>query len=251
MTNLFLASAEQPPYEKILERTKNPFNLYSFYYIEELKNFKFPDYCKRIMVDSGAHTLQYTNNSPQTYQAFFERYVNFIKQHKDDERITFIELDIDNVIGWDKLQQWRETLLSLRDDMMIVWHKWSENLAKRDLWEEYVNQFKFISIPNKDMKNINVHKALDLAREKGIKVHGLAMTKPNLPYIYKFTSIDSSTWASGGRFGNMYMFRGNKLVTINTAKINTTKLQYNDLDYFNALQWKKLSNYMEGYNERV
>ena len=226
--------------------------LLSFYYKSEAEIdeiiLKNPDVS--FIIDSGAHTLQH-NAKEIDYEAFFTKYLNLVKRHKDRKNVVFVELDIDNVVGYKRVTEWREKLLAVRDDTIIVWHKWSEELAGRKLFEEYCKTYKYIGIPNKDLKNISLKTAFKIAKENKTKVHGFAMTKQNLLRRYEFDTVDSSYWTASVRFGNIFIFDRTKLRTFDKFRFkrlyNVTfdKIPREKVVMLALMEWKKLIDYFE------
>ena len=221
MTKVFFAGSETSVNLDALLKNNIKNLLFSFVYIEKIKDIeklfsKLKEEKKTIMIDSGAHTLQHKIKIVN-YDKFFQDYLFFLKKYKKYIDL-FVELDIDNVVGWDKVEFWRETMTKTIGEPIIVWHKWSEKLTKRLLFEEYCKKYSYIGIPNKDLKNINLNYAFTKLKEYKTKCHGFAMTKPDIMKKFNFTSVDSTSWLSGARYGNTYLFKNNTIKCLRKEK---------------------------------
>ena len=59
---------------------------------------------------------------------------------------------------------------------------------------------------------------IDQAHSAGIRIHGLGFTSSKyLPYL-KFDSVDSTTWLSGARYGQIYKFDNGSDAMLRSAK---------------------------------
>ena len=99
-----------------------PFNLLvSFYYTRNIKDFL--PHVNRLLVDSGAFTLQQKGKSTG-YESYFREYKKFVKKYCNVPKITgFFELDIHEKIGYDRVREFRGELFDLTDKIIPVWHK--------------------------------------------------------------------------------------------------------------------------------
>ena len=59
---------------------------------------------------------------------------------------------------------------------------------------------------------------IDQAHSAGTCIHGLGFTNTTLLPFLKFDSVDSTTWLSGSRFGQIYFFNGKQMVYRNPPK---------------------------------
>jgi len=80
---------------------------------------------------------------------------------------------------------------------------------------------------------------------KNIKVHGLAISSLDLIKKFRFYSTDSSSWASGARYGLFFYFKRNQILQKNYSIKNTTS-NNSILNKWNLIQWLKYQRYLEG-----
>ena len=81
-----------------------------------------------------------------------------------------------------------------------------------------------------------------IAHQSGAEVHGLGYTRlSNInDTTVDFDSVDSTSCLSGGRFGTVYKFTGDKLI----AKQYKGRLKdYKSVNSHNIEEWVKMVNY--------
>ena len=108
--------------EKILER-KLLWNLMSFYYIKGKRKLaeEIRDKSELIMIDSGAHSFQ--KGTKVNWEEYTRQYAQFIKEFDRPNVVGYFEMDVDNIIGYDKVLELRAILESVSDKIIPVWHK--------------------------------------------------------------------------------------------------------------------------------
>jgi len=80
-----------------------------------------------------------------------------------------------------------------------------------------------------------------------VKVHGFAITSPFLVKKFPFYSIDSSSWAKGGRFGVFFYYDKGKFRTLDPKKfgkkfgVSFNKSGNYKMHKFNLMQWCKFA----------
>ncbi len=226
---------------------KNFFNFYrleSYHYLKE--EVKYIKNYKSFLLDSGAFSyLAGSKNSNVNWDKYIVDYATFIKKH--DIKL-FFELDIDPIVGLKEVERYREKLEIFTGRKSIpVWHK-SRGWAK---WVELCKTYDYVAIGGIVTKEITRNyysifkKLLMEAKKYNTKVHGLGFT--NLPLLkkYGFYSVDSTSWLSGNRFGNLYLYKGDgKMVNIKKPTKNK-RLNSNKAANHNFEQWIKFSKYAE------
>ena len=199
-------------YDPIIREHK-PYILESFFYADEDIERLLP-YYGDFMLDSGAFTFMQGTVGVPDFDAYLERYADFIKRNNVEK---FFELDIDNVIGYDRVKVLRARLESLTGKPCIpVWH------TTRGIDEFYkmCEEYPFVAIGGivtKEIKPAQYHILPHLIREahkRNAKIHGLGFT--NLSWLSKchFDSVDSTAWTTGNRFGYLYHFDGKHMKKI-------------------------------------
>lgn len=220
-----------------------PYVLESFAYFapQQIQQVKCS---KMFLLDSGAFTFL---NSSKTvdFDDYIDRYARFIVEN--DIRY-FFELDIDDIVGYDKVKEYRRTLERKTGRRCIpVFHK-SRGL---DEYKRMVKEYDYIAIGGIAIGNIQRDKyrfftpLLDIAHHAGCKVHGLGFTNTELLHQYPFDSVDSTSWLSGARFGQVYRFDGRNMVA--TKDKGKRMVNYKIADLHNLREWMKFQKYADVY----
>lgn len=168
-----------------------------------------------VTIDSGAHTFfgqagvsaatHHTNTKKkmQDPHKYIDRYFEWIKEHWD-QISYFVELDIQSILGLDQVKKWRKRMQSegIYKKCITVYHS-------VDTWEDYVemldtSESMYVGLEGLRAKKrmIPYVKSLKAAYERGIKVHGFALTNMSTMKNFPFYSVDSTTWTSCVRYGS-------------------------------------------------
>lgn len=95
--------------------------LQSFYYADDFTEQYIIPNAEDFILDSGAFTFMQGKGGPLDWDEYIKRYADFIKRNKIKK---YFELDIDSVVGYEKVKQYRARLESLVGYRSIpVWHK--------------------------------------------------------------------------------------------------------------------------------
>lgn len=205
------------------------------------------------VLDSGAFTLMMTKNVDlhKDLDAYIDQYIAFVKKYKIKR---YIEMDIDSVIGYDKVKQIRRKLeTEIGWKCIPVWHK---NRGIED-YKQMIDEYDYVAfggfndvgneaVTSEDLPNVK--KLIQYANHRGVKVHGLGFTR-NEAWEYGFYSVDSSSWAAGRRFGQAAKFEGNRLTRI--EKPANTRADYRVVDRNNFVEWCKYQRWVEDKYTRV
>lgn len=169
------------------------------------------------LLDSGAFTLFSSKTLNVDFEKYLYSYIEFINKYDIQH---FIELDIDVVVGYQKVLDYRNIIEKETGKKCVpVWHK-SRSI---DAYKEIVRDYDYICIGglgNKEIKPNEYKKIknmINYANHFNTKVHGLAFTRKDA-YEYGFYSVDSSSWTMGERFGGLYKFEDNQLKSISKPK---------------------------------
>lgn len=189
--------------------------LESFYYADDFTERMIP-YFGKFLLDSGAFTL-FTNKSKGNnvvWEEYVDRYADFIVRNKVER---FFELDIDKLIGYDRVLALRRRLEQKAGRQCIpVWHKF----RGKDKFLRMCDEYKYVSIGGIVSKEITPQEYkyfpwfIDTAHKAGAKIHGLGFTALSLLPKYHFDSVDSTAWTTGNRFGAVYRFTGTTIEKI-------------------------------------
>ena len=156
--------------------------------------------CKILLVDSGAHTLQHSmkkGTDPSLFEKYVDEYMNFIQKWTDNPQIEgFFEMDIDVVVGYPKVLEWRRKLEQVSDKIIPVWHGGLGGIRGYDIEDSQFNLF------------------VNAAHKAGCRIHILGFTR--LPYLQCLNldendSVDSSSWVMSGVFGTLLAVDKNNL----------------------------------------
>lgn len=222
--------------------------LESFYYIQDWQ-LPYLNTRQLFLLDSGAFTFM--NNSKNrniNWEEYIQKYAQFIVKNNVEH---FFELDIDVIVGYEKVKEYRQLLETLTGKKCIpVWHK-SRGIEE---FKNMCKEYKYIAIggivtkeiPRSDYKYLKV--LIDIAHKNGCKIHGLGFTSVNLLNQYHFDSVDSTSWKSGGRFGTIYMYSNKKMKAYKKPQNMRAKSAngwYDKLELKNLFAWCQLQDYAD------
>ena len=232
--------------EEILKEHKVNFILESFYLIKEWQ-IPYVKKCKMFLLDSGAFTFMNNlkNKTKINFNNYLTEYINFINKY---DIKYFFELDIDIIVGYEEVKKLRTRLEKETNKKCIpVWHK-SRGLKE---WVKLTKEYDYIAIGGIVTKEIKPTEykfftpMLKIAKENNCKVHGLGFTNLKTLNKYHFYSVDSTSWLSGGRFGQLYIFKNNTLkqISYNNKRIKDYMVSH----HFNIEEWIKFQKYADKY----
>lgn len=237
---LFLANTSSRKYLKKYF-TKVLFILESYFYFKEWQ-IPLIHSSKDFLLDSGAFTfIKSTKTKTPDFDKYLKRYIDFINKYDVKH---FFELDIDSVVGHDKVLEYRKKLEYETNKKCIpVWHK---SRGKEEYYRLCEN-YDYIAIGGLAIKEIkkNEYKFLNnlctIANQRNCKIHALGFTPKNLK-DYNFYSCDSTTWTLGARLASAQIFKNNY---INLKSYPSRRLiNYKELDKFNLYEWIKYQKYL-------
>ena len=241
---VFLSGIESSEKTIIDEYIKNgekiDYCLTSFYYLrkkEVLKNKLF-DFANEIIVDSGAHSFQ--KGKKVNWIEYTRQYAEFIKEFDKSNVIGYFEMDVDNIIGYDKVLELRKILESVSDKIIPVWHKNRGIEEFKKMCQEYQNKVIAITgFKNEDIQDHQYLMFLKYAKKYNCKVHCLGMTRLKILNKVPFDFVDSSTWKQAGNYGEYRQFIKGEII------INKVKGKYKtiELDKMNFEEFKKMQQY--------
>lgn len=181
------------------------FALSSYFYLGERKNVLDLLYkkCNHILIDSGAHSFQH--GKKVDLNTFIDKYISFIRRNTDNPKIEgFFEMDIDNVVGYEKVLEYRKQLEEVSNKIIPVWHT---NRGINDFIEmckKYSGKRISIGGFSGDIIDGQYNLFINLAHKYNCKVHILGMTRMpllNTLNMGRDDSVDSSRWLQAGVYG--------------------------------------------------
>ena len=185
---------------------KLKWNLLSYYYLRNHKNnaIYLRDNSEEILIDSGAHSFQF--GKKVNWTEYTKEYAQFIKEFDRKNVVGYFEMDIENIIGYEKVKELRKILESVSNKIIPVWHP---DRGIQD-YEEMCKQYKgkIIAIGgfrNTDIKDNQYLMFIKVARKYGCKVHCLGMTRTKVLEKVPFDYTDSATWLQATNMGDMFV----------------------------------------------
>lgn len=238
---LFLAGTAI--FQELTESKEIPYLLESFYYFKDWQLEYIRTKTKDFLLDSGAFTFMSNAKSHVSWDEYIERYADFIKRNNIEK---FFELDIDSVVGYDKVLEYRRKLEGLAGRPCIpVWHKTRGIEDFKKMCDEY----DYVAIGGIVAKEIRpehykIFPALiNEAHKKGAKIHGLGFTNINLLPLYHFDSVDSTSWTTGCRYGSLYHFNNGKMTSF--PRSQGKRALRHKINEHNLNEWIKFQKYAE------
>lgn len=225
---------------------ENSILLESFYYIKEWQ-IPIIKKCKFFLLDSGAFTFMNGSKGKVNWKEYIDKYIKFIN---DFDIKYFFELDVDSVLGYENVKKIRRYIEEQTGKKVIpVFHK-SRGKAE---WLKLCDEYDYVAIGGIVTREIKpseykyFHWFINEAHKRGCKVHGLGFTNLNGLKVYKFDSVDSTSWKSGNRFGTLYLYEKGTLKQIKkpvgTRMITGDKYSY--VERFVLQEWIKFQKYAE------
>lgn len=223
--------------------------LQSFHYCDNFTEQIIIPNARDFMLDSGAFTfMQGKKIESVNWSEYIERYADFINRNKVKK---FFELDIDNVVGYEKVKQYRVLLERLTGKQSIpVWHY----PRGKEEWLRLCDEYGYVALGGLVQIKGEAEYAekyrrffpwfINTAHERGAKIHALGFTAVNSLKKYHFDSVDSSSWSGGNRFGMIYKFTGDNIIQLK-KKDGTRIADHQKLSLHNFNEWVKFSKYAE------
>lgn len=203
-------------YDPII-REHRPYILESFYYADADTERLVPLFGD-FLLDSGAFTFMENAKVRVDWDEYIERYANFINRNKVDK---FFELDIDSVVGYDKVLEFRKRLEHLTGRQSIpVWHisRGKDEFLRMCEEYPYVALGGIVSGEWNKKQESYMPWFIREAHKRGAKIHGLGYTKLAKLSAHHFDSVDSTAWTTGNRFGYIYHFGNGKITKTDAPK---------------------------------
>lgn len=225
--------ADTPPMQRLViaEMAGHPYRLFSYFYIAQMKR---PEIVTELwdgdstIMDSGLFSFMFGSEQgkmPETleaYDAYTQKYIQDLKAW--NYKGWFVESDTHKLLGMPATFELRKHFKEYEDRTIFVWHQPEglDGLEKLALRYDYIA----ISIPelriisgngivgggsNKVPRMANdllkrIHSVCKRKGKKPPKVHLLGCTVEQMMQTTLAYSCDSTSWLSGVRFGNGYIW---------------------------------------------
>lgn len=226
-----------------------PYMLESFFYCDEETERLIP-YFGDFILDSGAFTFCGTGKFDSSkFDEYIEKYADFIKRNKVEK---FFELDVDSIMGYEKVLEYRVRLERLTGKQPIpVWHisRGKEEFIRHCDEYPYVALGGYVAaIKSSDPRQKAYVRSypwfINEAHKRGCKIHGLGYTSLQGLTMHHFDSVDSTAWTTGNRFGYLYQFDGRTIRKYDAPKGKRLG-DPRRAALINFMEWIKFQQYAE------
>lgn len=223
------------------------FLLESFYYLQDWQ-VPLIKSTKDFLLDSGAFTFMQNSKKHVDWDEYIEKYAKFINDHKIEK---FFELDIDSVVGYQKVLEYRSNLECLTGKKSIpVWHK-SRGITE---FLKSCDEYDLVAIGGIASREITQSdyrffpSLIKEAHSRSCKIHGLGFTKVDLLPKMHFDSVDSTRW-NCARFGRLEYFDGQTMRAVDkrSAGLRLKGRERCDAIGFTLREWTKYQKWAEGH----
>lgn len=203
---LHFAGIESQKY--LLEKYKPPNVLFSFASANETcLQYAQSSHCKHYLLDSGAFSFLHGRKSID-FDSYVDQYIDFINAYNVQH---FFEMDIDEIAGLPKVEEWRRRIEAKTGKQPIpVWHK---KTRSKEYFLDMCRNYPYVAIGG--IANLQERRKyleyfpwfIETAHEHGAKIHGLGFTDFAHVERCRFDTVDSTSWIVGGKYGNIYTIR--------------------------------------------
>lgn len=240
--NIYIAGGEKRI--EMFEAVRPPRILLSYYYISD-EIMEYAKAAKEYLLDSGAFTYLNTGKSVD-FDSYTDRYIEFINANKVKQ---FIELDIDAIVGLDKVESLRRRIERRTGRQCIpVFHR----SRGKDYFVDMCKEYEYIALGGIAIKDIKRTEYkyfrwfIDTAHSYGTRIHGLGLTDFKALKQFDFDSVDSTSWM-GSRYGNLYHYDNGDLRILRSPKNSRMTLHWKACDEMNLREWVKYVKYAERF----
>jgi len=216
--HLYFAGAEVPSWKKVLREEGVEHVALSYMGLRRRTTFKRPwriadkfDSTQKVFLDSGAYTINNASEEKYTQRELKDiaaHYMSFVQDNIDD--IEFVSEFDCMPLGIEWIRAMREDFYDGLPDgkFMPIWHsEWGVEELER-LCQKYAR----VGVPQTALGGRNLVPALNsYVRQFGVKLHGVAMTKPDQMAAVNWTSVASTSWISPSQFGDTIIWTGKEL----------------------------------------
>lgn len=154
------------------------------------------------MIDSGAFSFQ--RGKKVDWLEYTKEYAEFIKEFDRPNVVGYFEMDVDNIIGYDKVLELRKILEGVSNKIIPVWHKNRGIEEYRKMCRDYKGKIVAITgFKNEDIKDEQYIMFLKYAKKYNCRLHCLGMTRKKILDKVPFDYVDSSSWLQEGVYGKI------------------------------------------------
>lgn len=172
-----------------------------------------------LFIDSGAYTYQsdpkYLEYTPEQWEEQIKEYLTWAEKHKDSI-FGMAELDLQNLVGEEVVNEWRRKYFEpfmLRTGVPVCFIYHHEGI---DVWEKMCQRYPYVGFSTvaDDGTTYDLNgfrQMLSIAEKHNSLVHGFGMTRTSLLPQLPFYTVDSTSWKSGFRYGQIAIWNGKKV----------------------------------------
>lgn len=207
MTKLFFGGGEVPKFRQLLSDAGNLPIMVTF--TPSYKDYSDAiSYPGDIFLDSGAYAYN-KPNSTKDYEDAFEtatEYISLVETCKD--QVTLISEFDAKQLSQQTIKQFRKDFYNTLpvDKFMPIWHP-SDG---REALEQLCSEYQVVGISQDDihgdMSNISLFSQM-ISRYK-VHLHGVGITSKKLLEAVKWSSVSSTSWLTGTRYGETFVWTG-------------------------------------------
>ena len=162
----------------------------------------------KLMVDSGAYTFLFGAEKDKVHEYDFDRYFNdyieFLTEYRDYID-AYIELDLQQFVGEEKVEEWRRTFLENGLKPIYVWH-----YEELDDVIEWLERTDYIAFATEEENWFDVMNGV-MRLYPDTKIHVLAKTINPEVFEWGITSCDSSVACIAGAKAEYMMYKDGRL----------------------------------------
>jgi len=222
----------------------------------------------KLVLDSGAHSLytkevmrkndDYSYYESDAFWKYVDDYCEFLKVHKDNFAF-YVSVDVifNPELSW-KVQKYMEDVHKLNP--LPVYHS-GEDFKWLKL---YMDNYEYIGMSGLGQRAKKMQWMLNtgdtawgmICDDKGMprnKVHGFAMTSPDLIIEYPYHSVDSTSWMQFGKYGLIIIPKKKNgkfiydepphIISVSTRK--KRKTEYDHFEHLPKIEQKHILEYLE------
>jgi len=154
----------------------------------------------------------------------------------------YCELDIDTVIGWDRVKEYRERMWKKGLKPVLVYQATIPNIVQEWVkWRDYPGEM--LAIGSMMKKRVSEKYNDQMAeRVEGKKVHLFGITSGVIANLKRIYSVDSTNWVVGARYGAGFVFKNGKLIGVSFDRNSKEVGRYRDYIESKGLNFEKLKN---------
>lgn len=185
-----------------------------------------------LFIDSGAYTYmhdpKFNDFTPEQWEKQIKEYLNWARKHTD-MIFAMANLDLDFLVGSETVIEWNKKyfepfMLETGIPVCFVYHETPEAMT----WEAFCKRYPYVGISyaTSDFDLATGKRLLQVAEKYDTLVHGMGMTKTSILPQLPFYTVDSTSWKSGFRYGQLAIWNGKKVQMFKKEDWESKALKY-------------------------